>query len=100
MHFEIDLFWAWRGAADPVDLIQRHRGRIRQVHVKDMDSRRRSPTPATVSSTSAGSSQHAREAGLEEYIVERDDAGTPPRAPADALDTARVGFDYLASLRY
>ena len=26
-----------------------------------------------------------------EHIVERDDAGSPPRQPADALDTARVG---------
>ena len=44
--------------------------------------------------------QHAREAGLIEYIVERDDAGTPPRTPADALTTARVGYDYLAGLRF
>ena len=27
-------------------------------------------------------------AGIREYIVERDDAGSPPRQPADALDTA------------
>ena len=37
---------------------------------------------------------------VEEYIVERDDAGSPPRAPADALDTARVGFEYLAGVRF
>ena len=40
---------------------------------------------------------HTRE--VEEYIVERDDAGTPPRTPADALTTARVGYEYLANLR-
>ena len=56
VHLEVDLFWAWRGAADPVDLIERHRGRIRQVHVKDMDTAAASPTPAPASSTSAGSS--------------------------------------------
>jgi len=44
--------------------------------------------------------QHAREAGIEEYIVERDDAGTPPRTPADALNTARVGYQYLAGLTF
>ncbi len=32
--------------------------------------------------------------------MERDDAGTAPRAPADALYTARVGFDYLRSVRF
>ena len=36
---------------------------------------------------------------VDEYIVERDDAGTPPRTPADALDTARVGYEFLANLR-
>ena len=41
----------------------------------------------------------ARTAGLAEYIVERDDAGTGSRPPAAALDTARVGYSYLASLR-
>ncbi|WP_328852534.1 sugar phosphate isomerase/epimerase [Micromonospora globbae] len=100
VHFELDLFWAWRGARDPVDLIQANRGRIRQVHVKDMD------TNASFADLGDGLIDfgrifaHEREAGIEEYIVERDDAGTPPRTPADALDTARVGFDYLASLRY
>ncbi|MFC0505826.1 sugar phosphate isomerase/epimerase family protein [Micromonospora costi] len=100
VHFELDLFWAWRGAQDPVDLVRAHRGRIRQVHVKDMD------TNASFADLGDGLIDfgrifaHEREAGIEEYIVERDDAGTPPRSPADALDTARVGFDYLASLRY
>ncbi|MDG6109962.1 sugar phosphate isomerase/epimerase [Dactylosporangium aurantiacum] len=100
VHLEVDLFWAWRGTADPVDLIQRHRGRIRQVHVKDMD------TAAAFSDPGAGLIdfgrifQHAREAGLVEYIVERDDAGTPPRTPADALTTARNGYRYLADLRF
>ncbi|MFC3502719.1 sugar phosphate isomerase/epimerase family protein [Micromonospora krabiensis] len=100
VHFELDLFWTWRGAQDPVDVIRANRGRIRQVHVKDMD------TNASFADLGDGLIDfgrifaHEREAGIEEYIVERDDAGTPPRSPADALDTARVGFDYLASLRY
>ncbi|SCG51313.1 Sugar phosphate isomerase/epimerase [Micromonospora echinaurantiaca] len=100
VHFELDLFWTWRGARDPVDVIRAHRGRIRQVHVKDMDHN------ASFADLGDGLIDfgrifgYAREAGIEEYIVERDDAGTPPRAPADALDTARVGYAYLASLRY
>jgi hypothetical protein len=35
-----------------------------------------------------------------EYIVERDDAGSPPREPADALDTARVGYRFLSTIRF
>ena len=26
--------------------------------------------------------------------------GSPPRAPADALDTARVGYEFLRSIRF
>jgi hypothetical protein len=37
---------------------------------------------------------------VDEYIVERDDAGRPPRAPADALDTARVGYESLVLVRF
>jgi hypothetical protein len=32
--------------------------------------------------------------------VERDDAGSPPRTPEDALTTAEIGYDYLAGLRF
>ena len=46
VHFELDLFWSWRGATGPVDILRR----------------------------------------------------TPPRTPAHALDTARVGYEYLANL--
>ena len=100
VHLEVDLFWAWRGAADPVDLIQRHRGRVRQVHVKDMDTAASFGDPGSGLIDFGRIFQHAREAGLVEYIVERDDAGTPPRTPADALATARNGYRYLADLRF
>lgn len=39
-----------------------------------------------------------RAQAVDEYIVERDDAGSPPRTPADALVTARVGYEFLANL--
>ena len=44
--------------------------------------------------------RHSDEAGVREYIVERDDAGSPPRQPADALDTARVGYQFLRTIRF
>ncbi|MBM0203038.1 sugar phosphate isomerase/epimerase [Micromonospora sp. STR1s_5] len=100
VHFELDLYWTWRGAHDPVDVIRANRGRIRQVHVKDLDVEGGFADLGDGVIDFGRIFAHEREAGIEEYIVERDDAGTPPRSPADALDTARVGFDYLASLRY
>ena len=100
VHLEVDLFWTCRGARDPVDVIRANRGRVRQVHVKDMDLNGTFADPGQGLIDFGRIFQHAREAGLVEYIVERDDAGIPPRQPADALTTARVGYDYLAALRF
>ncbi|AGZ43782.1 sugar phosphate isomerase/epimerase family protein [Actinoplanes friuliensis] len=100
VHLEVDLYWAWRGANDPVDLIHRHKGRIRQVHVKDMATSSSFADPGTGLIDFGRIFEHSREAGLVEYIVERDDAGSPPRTPADALVTAEVGFRYLDNLRF
>ncbi|WP_045739945.1 sugar phosphate isomerase/epimerase family protein [Actinoplanes rectilineatus] len=100
VHLEVDLYWAWRGAADPVDLIERHRRRIKQVHVKDMDVTSGFADPGTGLIDFERIFRRAADAGLVEYIVERDDAGSPPRTPAQALDTARAGYRYLAGLRF
>jgi sugar phosphate isomerase/epimerase len=98
VHFETDLFWVTRGARDPVDLLHRLHGRARQFHVKDMNQ------DGSFEDLGKGLIDFPRifrsARGIDEYIVERDDAGTAPRSPADALDTARVGFDYLANLRF
>jgi sugar phosphate isomerase/epimerase len=100
VHLEVDLFWAFRGAADPVDLIGRNRGRIKQVHVKDLAPSGSFADPGDGFIDFGRIFDHSREAGLIEYIVERDDAGSPPRTPADALITARRGFQFLDTLRF
>ena len=80
VHFEMDLFWVTRGARDPVDLLRRLGGRVRQFHVKDMNQAGSFEDP--------GQGLHRLPAHLpqlpgrcDEYIVERDDAGTAPRSP-------------------
>jgi sugar phosphate isomerase/epimerase len=100
VHLEVDLFWAFRGAHDPVDLIHQHRGRIKQVHVKDLDTAASFADPGAGLIDFGRIFQHSAEAGLIEYIVERDDAGSPPRTPADALITAQNGFRFLDGLRF
>ncbi len=100
VHLELDLFWAFRGAHDPVDLIHENRGRIRQVHVKDLATSGSFADPGDGLIDFGRIFERSREAGLVEYIVERDDAGSPPRTPADALITAEVGFRYLDNLRF
>jgi sugar phosphate isomerase/epimerase len=107
VHFELDLFLLWRGAQDPVDLLGRLAGRVRQYHVKDMDLGLPVPPFPTVTAFDMADPGRGlidfvrifRTREAEEYIVERDDAGTPPRTKEQALDTARVGFNYLATVQ-
>ena len=33
--FQIDVFHAYNGGADPAQLIEKHKGRVRSLHVKD-----------------------------------------------------------------
>jgi sugar phosphate isomerase/epimerase len=100
VHLELDLFWAVRGARDPVDLIRQHRGRVLQYHVKDLNQAGSFADPGQGLLDFARIFRHSDTAGVREYIVERDDAGSPPREPADALDTARVGYQFLRTIRF
>jgi len=100
VHLELDLFWAIRGARDPVDLIARNRGRVLQFHVKDLDQAGGFADPGQGLIDFPRIFDQSRKAGTVEYIVERDDAGSPPRLPADALKTAKVGYDFLAAIRF
>jgi sugar phosphate isomerase/epimerase len=100
VHLELDLFWAIRGARDPVDLIEQNKGRILQYHVKDLNQAGSFADPGQGLIDFARIFEHSKKAGAVEYIVERDDAGSPPRSPADALITAGVGYDFLATIRF
>jgi sugar phosphate isomerase/epimerase len=100
VHLEVDLFWVTRGARDPVDLIAQNKGRVLQYHVKDMNQAGSFADPGQGLLDFPRIFRHSDEAGVREYIVERDDAGSPPRAHADALTTARVGYDFLATVRF
>jgi len=95
VHFELDLFWCFRGARDPVDILDRIDGRVQQYHVKDL---RQDGGFEDVGAGLIDFARIFRTQAVAEYIVERDDAGTPPRTPAQAIDTARVGYQYLANL--
>jgi hypothetical protein len=100
VHLQLDLFWATRSARDPVDLIRQNKGRVLQYHVKDMNQAGSFADPGQGLLDFARIFGHSDTAGVREYIVERDDAGTPPREPADALDTARVGYQFLRTVRF
>ena len=100
MHLELDLYWSWRGTADPVDVIRANRGRVLQFHVKDMNIDSGFTDPGTGLIDFRRIFAQSDVAGVREYIVERDDAGTGDREPADALDTAAVGYQFLRNIRF
>jgi sugar phosphate isomerase/epimerase len=95
VHFELDLYWAWYAHRDPVQLLAYAGHRIRQFHVKDMTYG--ANHQATFADPGTGVIDFERifraAGGPIEYIVERDDAG------AAALNTAKVGFEFLAGKR-
>jgi len=89
--FEIDLYWAVKGGADPVEYFRRQKGRYRQCHLKD--------GTASGEITVVGEGimkfkpliEAARAAGVEHYYVEQDGA-------ADPLKASRQAYDYLHKL--
>jgi sugar phosphate isomerase/epimerase len=93
---ELDLYWAVKGGADPVEYFGRHPGRFHLLHVKDMDA-----TPRR-SFADVGRGRidfkpifaRAGRAGVRHYFVENDEpAGSP-------FESLRVSIDYLRRLEF
>jgi sugar phosphate isomerase/epimerase len=82
---ELDLGWAWWAGVDPVELLERTRGRVPLVHVKDFRARGER-TFCPVGDGGVGY-EHvapaAASAGVEWLLVEQDEAD------GSALDAAR-----------
>ena len=41
VYFEMDIYWTMAGGADPVQLFEKHKGRYKMVHAKDMKESKR-----------------------------------------------------------
>ncbi len=87
--FQIDLYWAFVGKADPVDYFERFPGRFILWHVKD--------------ETEVGASgkidferiyNYAHTAGLKHSIVEVENYNFEP------LESARISLDFLKNSRF
>ena len=83
--FELDLGWAWEAGADPVELLERARGRSPLVHVKDFRDR----GTATFCAVGDGEVGYDRVlpaavgAGVEWLLVEQDETDGPSLAAAE-----------------
>jgi sugar phosphate isomerase/epimerase len=102
MKFELDVFWVKAGGLDPVELVNKLKGRVTQLHLKDL--KKDTPIPS-YSSVPADAFQEvgdgiiamapllaaAQEAGVEHCHVEQDQS-------PDALASIKQSIDFLNKL--
>lgn len=93
VHLEMDLYWVVTGGADPIRVFWENLGRVKQYHVKDRapDGSFADPGTGTIDFPRIFRANRILE--VDEYIVENDQ-------PRDPMVTAKVGYDYLANLRF
>jgi sugar phosphate isomerase/epimerase len=94
VNFQMDIYWAVSGGADPLDLLARYPGRFKMFHVKDG----RPPyTDASQTDVGQGTIDFkpilARGKGIEHVFVESDSA-------ADPLLFADTAYKYVSKLDY
>jgi sugar phosphate isomerase/epimerase len=98
--FQLDLYWATNGGADPVELLERYGNRIQLFHVKDMAA---GPFPGRIEIVGEGIIDFpeifaASEGQIRYYVVEHDPRFGDPTF--DPFEAAEKGFNYLACVTY
>jgi sugar phosphate isomerase/epimerase len=93
--FQVDLYWATRGGADPVQLLERYGNRIQLFHVKDMAA---GPFPGRIEIVGEGIIDFptifaSSKGPVSYYVVEHDPRFGDPTF--DPFEAAQKGFDYL-----
>jgi len=92
--FEMDIYWAVSGGADPLALLARYPGRFKMFHVKDGK-----PPYTDASQTDVGQGTidftpiFAKAQGIEHYFVESDSAPDPMAFASNA-------YQYLSTLNF
>jgi sugar phosphate isomerase/epimerase len=75
--FELDVYWAAVGGADPAELIERHAGRIHLLHVKDVGSGGEDAPVGEGTLEWPELLAASRAAGIRWYVVEQDEPADP-----------------------
>lgn len=100
--FEVDIGWVAAAGLDPLRFIERHAGRLRWMHVKDMKASTRPNFAFQMDPTEIGSGilhwerllPAAYRAGVRHFFVEQE-----PPFVTDRLDAAAKSAAYLRQLR-
>jgi sugar phosphate isomerase/epimerase len=93
--YQMDIFWAVSGGANPLELLAKYPGRFTMFHVKDG----KGPPFTDASQTDVGAGQidfrpvFARAPGIQHYFVESDSA-------ADPLAFAANSYKYLSNIEF
>lgn len=92
---EMDIFWMVTGGGDPLAYFRKYPGRFRMVHVKDMDgtAARKMVDVGKGVIDWKGIFAHSRQAGIEHYFVEHDEAPDP-------FASITAGYEYLRRLEF
>lgn len=91
--YELDVYWAVNGGADPVQLLTRYPARFRLMHLKDSMG----PPDHKMADVGSGTIDFkailAHSKGIEHYFVEHD-------SPPDAFADVAASYSYLSKLEY
>ena len=90
--FELDLAWAIKGGADPVELFNQHPGRFPLWHLKDLDTSHENILPVGSGTINYKAIfDAASTAGMQHFFVEHD-------SPKDALASITSSYKYLTNV--
>ena len=94
VQFEMDLYWITRGDKDPLDYFAKWPGRFPLLHIKDMSPDRGFADLGKGTLDFKRVFRRAGQAGVKHYLYEQDET------PGSPFDSAKVGYEYLKSLRF
>jgi sugar phosphate isomerase/epimerase len=96
--FQVDVYWATFGGADPVALLERYGNRIQLFHVKDMRASDRRIEIVGEGIIDFPEIFAASQGPVRYYVVEHDPRFGDPTF--DPFEAAEKGFDYLDCVAY
>jgi sugar phosphate isomerase/epimerase len=90
---ELDLYWATRAGQDPIQLFNKHKGRIELWHVKDMDKTEKKNFTEVGNGVIdfANIFKNAKLSGMKHFFVEQD------MCPGNPLNSIQQSFGYIQS---
>ncbi len=102
---ELDIMWSQVAGVDPVSVLQKYKGRVALMHVKDVEkgtAQRFNEQVPRSAFKEAGKGmvdlpavlRAASAAGVKHYFVEQD------QVPGDPLESLKISYDYLHKLTF